>query len=458
MNLEGLRNRFPPQQLTTDPSLLSQYGRDWLTLWEGRPGAVVFPKSVEDVVYIVQWAGKGRVGLVPSGGRTGLSGGATALNGELAVSFEKMDRILEFNETEKTVVAESGVITRSLQEFALKKGCFFPVSFSAEGSSQIGGNIATNAGGVHVLRYGSMRGVVLGLEAVTGTGEILNLGRGLIKNATGYSLLHLFIGSEGTLGLITKAVIKLLSPPPKDPLVFLFSLENSASLLRLYNLFQNSLRPLAFEVFTDLALEHVINHSQMSFPLKERSPFYILMEVEELDRDTVLSLFERALGEGVVRDGTLSQSPSQARELWKFRENITEALSPHTPYKNDICVRVSRMTEFLEEAETCLKTHYPDFEVVWFGHIGDGNLHINILKPKSLKEERFTKQCEEVNDILFSLVKKYCGTVSAEHGVGLLKKPYLSYCRSPAEISLMRQIKRAFDPKGILNPGKIFDL
>ena len=457
LNLKDLAKHLTPDQITRDPSLLTLYGQDWLKQWKGKAGAVVFPKSTEDVVSIVNWAGKNKIKLIPSGGRTGLSGGATALNEELVISFDKMNQLSDFNPVEQTVTVEAGVVTQTLQEFARERDCFFPVSFAAEGSSQIGGNIATNAGGVHVLRYGSMRNSVLGLEVVTGAGKVLNLGRGLVKNATGYSLMHLFIGSEGTLGFITKALIKLLSPPPQNPLVFLFSVENISHIPQLYHHFKSRIKPLAFEVFTDKALNHVLESSRSVFPLENRSSFYILMEIEEPDKESAFSLFEKALEENLLQDGTLSQNETQARELWKLRENITESLSHHQPYKNDICVRTSVMASFLNEAEECLNKQYPEFEVIWFGHIGDGNLHINILKPKTLEKEIFLKQCEKASEILFSLVKKYQGTISAEHGIGLLKKPYLGYTRSEEEIALMKQIKQVFDPNGILNPGKIFD-
>ncbi|MCY4512501.1 MAG: FAD-binding oxidoreductase [Bdellovibrionales bacterium] len=458
MNLKELKFHLTPDQVVTDSDLLTLYGQDWLKQWNGKAGAVVFPKSTEDVVHIVNWAKSHKISLIPSGGRTGLSGGATALKGELVVSFDKMNHLSDFNPVEQTVLVEPGVVTQTLQEFALERDCFFPVSFAAEGSSQIGGNIATNAGGVHVIRYGTMRQSVLGLEVVTGEGKVLNLGRGLIKNATGYNLMNLFIGSEGTLGFITKALIKLLSPPPKDPLVFLFSVENKSHIPKLYQHFKTQIAPMAFEMFTDKALNHVMESSDAVFPLENRSPFYILMEIEESDKEKAFDLFEKALNDNLLQDGTLSQNQTQARELWKFRENITESLSEHQPYKNDICVRTSVMVEFLDEVEECLKKQYPEFEVIWFGHIGDGNLHINILKPKNLEKDSFLKQCEKASAILFSLVKKYQGTISAEHGIGLLKKPYLNYTRSEEEIELMKKIKRVFDPDGILNPGKIFDL
>lgn len=445
------------QIVSSDLSILKDYGRDWLKQWNGQAGLVLFPKKTQEVVHIVQWATKYNYSLIPSGGRTGLSGGSTALNKEVVVSFDKMNQIIDFNPFEQTLTVEAGVVTQQIQEFATSKNLCFPVSFASEGSSQIGGNVATNAGGVHVLRYGSTRNHIVGLEVVTGKGEVLNLGRGLIKNATGYDLKHLFIGSEGTLGFVTKIILKLVNPP-KNPQVFLLAVEKQQCILDLFKNFKTKIQPLAFEVFSDQALDYVLSHGSSNFPLESRHPFYILMEIEEADQDVALSIFEKALEKDQIKDGTLSQNSNQAKALWKLREDISESISSYHPYKNDICVRTSQMSDFLNQMDALLVKNYPDFKVVWFGHFGDGNLHINILKPETLEKEEFVKQCENVNDILFSLVQKFDGTISAEHGVGLLKKPYLSYSCSQEEIEIMKQIKKVFDPKGILNPGKIFDL
>ena len=454
-NIEELKF-LKQDQIEQDGNALSTYGQDWLKQWNGKAGLVLFPKSTEDVVQIVEWAKKNKYKLIPSGGRTGLSGGSAALNKEVVVSFDKMNKILDFNPWEQTVCVEAGAITQTVQEFAKEKELCFPVSFASEGSSQIGGNVATNAGGVHVLRYGSMRQHVLGLEVVTGDAKVLNLGKGLVKNATGYNLKDMFIGSEGTLGLITKVTLKLTNPP-KNPQVFLLAVEDQESILDLFKKFKTTIQPLAFEVFSDQAVDYVLNHSSEKFPLSARHPFYILIELEETEQDQALSIFEKAMEDGKIQDGILSQNSSQAKSLWKLREDISESISSHHPYKNDICVRTSQMSDFLNEMEALLEKHYPDFKVVWFGHFGDGNLHVNILKPESWDKEKFVKQCEKVNDILFSLVNKFQGTISAEHGVGLLKKPYLAYSRSEEEIESMKKIKKVFDPDGILNPGKIFD-
>lgn len=446
-----------PEQVKQDKTSLSLYGNDWLKQWDGQAGLVLFPKTTEDVVQIVLWARTQKCKLIPSGGRTGLSGGSTALHKEVVVSFDKMNRILDFKPSEQSVTVEAGLVTQTLQDFAQEKELYFPISFAAQGSSQIGGNVATNVGGVHVLRYGSMRQQVIGLEVVTGRGDVLNLGRGLIKNAAGYDLKNLFIGSEGTLGFITKITLKLIAPPD-NPQAFLLAINKQASFSHLLESFNKKIRPLAFEVFSDKAMDYVLPHSSLKFPLQARTPFYVLMELEERDQEKALAVFEEATEQGHIQDGIISQSDSQKKELWSLRENISEAISSHEPYKNDICVRTSQMSQFIEEMENLLQKHYPDFDQVWFGHFGDGNLHINILKPKNLTKKDFIQKCERVNGLLFALVQKFGGTISAEHGVGLLKKPYLSYSSSSQEIEIMKNLKKVFDPDNLMNVGKIFDL
>jgi FAD/FMN-containing dehydrogenase len=420
---------------------------------------VVFPKSIDETIELVRWAGANRVGLVPSGGRTGLSGGACALSGEVVVSFEKMNRILEFDLVDRTVRVEPGVITEQLQEYAKAKGFFYPVDFAARGSSQIGGNIATNAGGVKVLRYGSTREWVAGLKVVTGTGALLDLNKGLVKNATGFDLRHLMVGSEGTLGLVVEAEMRLTQAP--HPLrVLVLGVRDLDAIMRVYQEFRNRLPITAFEYFSDLALQTVIDHAHLAAPLASRHPHYVLIEVEQTDssiEEQTLNLFETCLENDWAQDGTMSQSETQARELWRLREDISEATAPFTPYKNDISVTISKVPEFLAKTDAILSKHYPDFRVVWFGHIGDGNMHINVLKPGGLGKDEFLKRCQHVNQLLFDVIEQLQGSVSAEHGVGLVKKSFLSRTRSTEEIELMRMIKRSFDPLGILNPGKIFD-
>ncbi len=457
-NLEKLKAIFPGDRLLTDEASLQQYGRDWTKHIEVRPSAIVFPLSTDDVVKLVTFARSEKIGLVPSGGRTGLSGGACALNGEIVVSFEKMNRILDYNELDRTARVEPGLITETLQNFAKEKAAYYPVDFAARGSSQIGGNIATNAGGVKVLRYGLTREWVTGLTVVTGAGEVLILNKGLVKNATGLDFRHLFIGSEGTLGFITEATMRLTSPP-KPLTVMILGIPDLASVMKVFNRFRATLPLTAFEFFSDIALKTVTEHTHLPKPLSEEYPNYLLIEVENTDASTensILEVFEACVGDGWVLDGAIAQSDAQARDFWRLREDISEATAAFSPYKNDVSVTVSKVPEFLEKTDAALKSGYPDFQVVWFGHIGDGNMHINILKPANLPKEEFLKRCQGVNIVLFDIIENLDGSISAEHGVGLVKKPYLTHTRSLPEVQLMKSVKAAFDPDGIMNPGKVF--
>lgn len=446
-------------RVLTNAADLEEYGRDWTKYLKPKPTAIVFPKSTDEVVRLVKWAREAKMALVPSGGRTGLSGGAAALNGEVVVSFEKMNKILEFDSLDQTVTCEAGVITETLQKFAEEKGLYYPVDFASRGSSHIGGNVATNAGGIKVLRYGLTRQWVAGLEVVTGTGEVLHLNNSLVKNATGLDLRHLMIGSEGILGFITKVTMHLARTPAPQAL-FVFGVKDLTAVMKIYHKFKQELPILAFEMFTDLALKHVLaHHKDLKSPFGERTPYYLLAEIEVLGDEVLekaMALFEQGMSEGWILDGIQAQTPQQARDLWRLREDISEATSPHTPYKNDISVRIAKVPEFLLEMDGILKKEYPQFEAVWFGHIGDGNLHINILKPKDMATDDFLKQCKKVDEVMFAMIEKFRGSVSAEHGVGLTKKPYLSHTRTQSEIALMRGIKKVFDPDGIINPGKIF--
>ncbi len=458
--MEALREFLESNQILTDAESLKEYGRDWTRYYEPKPRAIVFPKTTTEVQKIIQWARENKVSIVPSGGRTGLSGGAVAMKGEIVLSLQKLNKIISYNENDQSLVCEAGCITEEVQKFAKSKGAFFPVDFAARGSSQIGGNVATNVGGLNVVRYGLMRDWVAGLEVVTGTGEILHLNNGLIKNNTGYDLRHLFIGSEGTLGIITGVTLKLTTSPESTS-VIIVGLNDSKHVLDVYRKFRDVAQLTAFEMFTEDAVQYVLKaHTELAPPLQSPFAVYLLIEAESDTEDkvqTLLTSFEKCVEAGWVQDGVISQSEQQAENFWKYRDFISESLSPFTPYKNDVSVKISDITQFMVEAENALKKEYPSFKVVWFGHIGDGNLHVNILKPDNLEMADFVKKCQEADKILFGIIQKFKGSVSAEHGVGLSKKPFLRYTRSEEEISIMRQIKKVFDPDGILNPGKIFD-
>lgn len=445
-------------EIRTDADSLKIYGKDWTKHFTANPQGVAFPRTTEQIRDLVLWARKNKISLVPSGGRTGLSAGAYALNGEFVVSLEKMNKIIEFNKLDQTLRCEAGVITENVQKCALENGYFYPVDFAARGSSQIGGNVATNAGGIKVIRYGLTRQWVASLKVVTGTGEIIELNKSLVKNATGYDLRQLFIGSEGTLGIISEVTVSL-TKQPKDPVVFVLGTNDLQSIMQIYNRFKQQFVISAYEMFTDVALKYVVSQGHAQKPFETEVKYYVLIELEhESDAliEQAIELFTELSEENIVIDGTVSQSPKQAQELWKLRENITEATSHKQPYKNDVSVRVSRVPEFLVEVSALLKKEHPDFEVVWFGHVGDGNLHVNILKPDNLSSSEFVVRCKRVDEVLFQMIERLEGSISAEHGVGLVKKSFLHHTRSLAEIAFMKQIKSVFDPDNIMNPGKIF--
>lgn len=453
--LDVLRSTFSGR-LSTAAEDLNRYGVDWTRNFNVAPLAIAFPQSVADVVALVQVARSQKIALVPSGGRTGLSGGAVASQGEIVVSVERMNRILSFNAADRVVRCESGVITQSLQEYATQQGLFYPVDFASSGSSHIGGNIATNAGGIKVIRYGLTRDWVAGLKVVTGAGDVLELNHALVKNNTGYDFRHLFIGSEGTLGIIVEADIRLTRPPAHQS-VLVVGVSEFRAVLDVLGAFRDRLDLSAFEFFSELALQKVMARHGHTRPFATPSGFYALIELDEALNEQAMSIFESCVEKGWVVDGVMSQSQVQAKQLWRLREDISESLSHFTPYKNDISVRVPFIPAFLEQATALIHRAYPSFEVVWFGHIGDGNLHLNILKPANMAVPEFYQRCGKVSDELFDLIEAHHGSISAEHGVGLLKKPYLQHSRSASELALMRSIKRLFDPDNIMNPGKLID-
>ena len=454
----SLNDIFRSEQILTDQSDLEKYGKDWSQFGAPDPFVVVFPESTEQVQALVKLANQVPFALVPSGGRTGLSGGAMATNQEVVVSFEKMNKVLDFNAVDRQVHCQAGVITQQLQNLAADNQLFYPVDFASSGSSQIGGNIATNAGGIKVVRYGLTRSWVAGLKVVTGSGEILELNHGLVKNATGYDLRHLFIGSEGTLGFITEATMQLTNPP-KNLTVMVLGISDVASIMKTFQALKSVIEPTALELFSNDSVKIVCEHKGIPRPFETEAPYYLLVEFEndtEATESLVLETFEQCSGEGWVLDGVMSQSEQQAKTLWRLREDISESISHYSPYKNDLAVKVSNIPAFLERLDTLVDEHYPQFKVLWYGHIGDGNLHLNILKPTDMEHDVFVATCTKVNPHIFQLVKDLDGSISAEHGVGTLKRDYLAYSRSKPEIAYMQSLKAMFDPNGIMNPGKIF--
>jgi FAD/FMN-containing dehydrogenase len=452
-----LQAACPDLRVVTDEAVLTSHGCDWTRFRRPAPSAVVFPDSVRQVQALVACAASRRIPLVPSGGRTGLSGGSVAAQGEVVVSFDRMRRVLDFDPIDRTLTVEAGVVTAAVQALARENDLYYPVSFASEGTSQIGGNVATNAGGIRVLRYGLTRDRVAGLKVVTGRGEVLDFNRGLVKNASGYDLRHLFIGSEGTLGLVVEATLRLMDPPLPSK-VLLLGMGGVEDLMNIFEVLRKDLNLTAFEFLTDRALHHVCAAQGLPAPLDTPCPLYVVAEFDcpsSTEEDTAMAAFEYCAERGWLLDGVISQSGRQAAELWRYREGISEAISHFPPYKNDLSVTVSRVPEFLQRMNALANEICPDFEVVWYGHIGDGNLHMNILKPAKMDLAAFEARAHEISEKTYALTQAIGGSISAEHGIGLLKQPWLNRVRSAEEIEIMRGLKRVFDPAGIFNPGKL---
>lgn len=453
--LEALAG-FPSDFASNDADDLATYGRDATRVVPPAPSLLTRPRSTDEVASLLKLCDAHRVPVVPSGGRTGLAGGAVAARGEVVLSLERMRAMAPVDLLGQTVRVEAGAVTEAVHRHCAEAGLFWPVDFASKGSSQVGGNIATNAGGVRVIRYGLTRQWVLGLTVVTATGEVLELNGALEKNNTGVDLRQLFIGSEGTLGVITGATLKLTRLPPPAH-VFLFAVDSLRAVLALFEEARRGPFTLcAFEFFTDACSRRLERHRGLRPPFDAPASHYVLLEAEApTSPDAWLAgLFERAL----VRDGTLAADRAQAHRLWDLREGISESLSATgLPHKNDIALPIAGLGAFCDELETLLAGRYPGWELCLFGHIGDGNLHVNVMKPDAMSRDDFFARTHDVDADLMALVRAHHGSVSAEHGIGLLKRDWLGHSRSPTEVRLMRQLKGVLDPRGILNPKKLFD-
>jgi FAD/FMN-containing dehydrogenase len=457
----AIQSDFPADFMSREPGDLTTYGKDWTKVHAPNPSAIVFPRTTEEVARLAKLCSQHKIAIVPSGGRTGLSGGAIAANGEVVVSFVKMNRMGEVDTLAQTVRVQAGAVTEAVHHHCAPSGLTWPIDFASKGSSHVGGNIATNAGGVKVIHYGMTRNWVLGLQVVTMNGDILELNGALEKNNTGTDLRQLFIGSEGTLGIVTEAILKL-TRLPKNLDVFFFAVDDMTAVLRLFHEARHApFSLMAFETLTHNCLEAVEEHLKLKSPFAKRYGAYVLMEVERADSSNAQEVLDAWLADlfekGLVHDGTLAQSPREARDLWSLREGTPESIYQRgLLHKNDISLPLPALEPFVGEMYEMFSRHQ-GLEVYLFGHIGDGNLHVNTLKPAAMDKDAFLAVCAETDRDLYGIIRKYQGSISAEHGIGLLKKKWLSYSRAPAEIALLRGIKQVLDPQGLLNPGKIFD-
>jgi FAD/FMN-containing dehydrogenase len=450
----------------TDPGDIAPHLIEQRGLYKGESALVLKPGGVEEVSQILTLANETGTPVVPQGGNTGLTGAQVPLDGAVVVSLARMNRVREVDLAGGTMVVESGVVLQKVQEAADEAGLMFPLSLAAEGSCQIGGNLSTNAGGTAVLAYGNTRQLCLGLEVVLPTGEIWNGLRRLKKDNTGYDLRDLFIGAEGTLGIITAAVLKL-SPKPKGRQTVLVGIDDPATALKLFRMAEDACGPAltGFEIMPRIAIEFVVKHNEgLRDPLAEAHPWYVLFEIssgrsEDAAREMMESLFVTAYEDGLIRDAVASESEAQRTELWLIRESISDSQKPEGgSIKHDISVPVARVPEFLDAADAAVHARMPEARIVAFGHLGDGNIHYNISQPVGADKAEYLSHWREMNAIVHGIVLELGGSISAEHGIGQLKRDELAAIRQPIEIDLMRRIKRAFDPAGIMNPEKVISL
>jgi len=431
-------------------------------LYKGEALAVVRPRDAEEVAFVVRECAKAGAPIVPQGGNTGLVGGGVPYGG-VVLSLARLDRIREVDAVNATITVEAGCILKSVQQAADQAGYFFPLSLASEGSCRIGGNLATNAGGTAVLRYGNMRELTLGLEVVLADGRIWNGLKGLRKDNTGYDLRDLFIGSEGTLGIITAAVLKLF-PKPHARVTAFIGCPSPHHALKLFGRLREGAgdQLTAFEYMPDFGLEIVLKHRPASIrPLSERYHSYALIELSSPQKDGDLqgrleTVLGSALEEGLIEDATIGASEAQSQALWALREDLSEVQRLEGgSIKHDVAVPVSRVAEFIEAATKACEAKMPGIRVCAFGHFGDGNIHFNLSQPPGMDKGAYLAQWERFNRIVHDIVHHMNGSISAEHGIGLIKRDELKLYKDPVAIDLMHALKRTLDPQNILNPGKV---
>ena len=462
--IETLAAIVGAQNVITDAETMHPYLGDWRGRYRGAARCVVRPGTTAEVSAIVRACSAAGVAMLPQGGNTSHCGasipdksGKTVL-----ISLSRLNKVRAVDAANNTITVEAGCVLQNLQEAALAVDRLFPLSLAAEGSCQIGGNLSTNAGGVQVLRYGNARELVLGLEVVLPDGEVWNGLRGLRKDNTGYDLKQLFIGAEGTLGIITAAVVKLF-PLPRSTATAWLAIASPQAAIGLLNGLQAAFGAMltACELVSDISLGMVLKHIPGAQAPLEKSPWYLLVELsgsgeEAALRDALATFLEPALESGEISDAVLAQSVDQAKRLWNLRESISEAQKIEGfSIKHDISVPVSRIPEFLERAGSALQHAWPGIRIVAFGHVGDGNLHYNQSKPEAGENAAFIAAQPQVNEMVHDIVHQLGGSISAEHGIGQLKREEILRYKSPLEMQMMRTIKQAFDPRGLMNPGKV---
>jgi FAD/FMN-containing dehydrogenase len=456
--LDRLKDLVGPHGFSDDPDELAPHLTEWRNRFVGKTALLLKPANTDEVAAVVRICAENDIGIVPQGGNTGLVGGQIPRpDGEdLLLSLQRMHEIRVVDPIDNSMTVEAGCTLAVAQQAAAEANRLLPLSLAAEGTSQIGGNLSTNAGGVHVLRYGNARDSVLGVEVVMPDGNVWNGLRALRKDNTGYDLKHLFIGAEGTLGIITAAVLKLYPRPHQVETIFA-SVENPDKVLALLSLARDMTGDavMAFEMMARFALDLVTRHIPgTSNPLSEPAPWYVLTELT-VARDVAEAFLEAAMKQELILDAVMAGTAAQAHELWKLRESISESQKHEGgSIKHDISVPVSHIPAFVREGLAAAEHLIPGIRPVPFGHVGDGNLHFNFSQPVAMDKEAYLARWQDLNRVVHDIVHAHGGSISAEHGIGVLKREEIRRYKSPIELDLMRRIKQALDPKGIMNPGK----
>jgi len=463
--LQACRNAIGASYVLTDAGDTAAYLTDQRGRFTGRALAVLKPGNTEEVAAIVRLCQQYQTPIVPQGGNTGLVLGSVPDTSGRAIvlSLVRLNHIRAVDPLNNTMTVQSGCILQHIQQAAASAARLFPLSLAAEGSCTIGGNLSTNAGGTGVLRYGNTRELCLGLEVVTAQGDIMSSLRGLRKDNTGYDLRDLFIGAEGTLGIITAAVLKLY-PQPKAQVTALVALPNAEQALALLSLAQSHCGAAltGFELMSAFCLDLVVKHfPQQRRPFAQRHAQYVLLEMSDSESEAhATGLFEAlivaALEQELIADAVVASSIAQSKALWQLRESISMAQAHEGKnIKHDISVPISRIAEFIRVTDVLLQQAAPDCRMVTFGHLGDGNLHYNVSPPPNVADAAFIAQQSDINRVVHDSVDRFGGSISAEHGLGALKREEIQRYKSPVELQLMRTIKQALDPAGLMNPGKV---
>jgi FAD/FMN-containing dehydrogenase len=446
---------------STDPDVLAPHLEEWRGIYHGKTSIMVSPRDSAQVAAIVRACAESGTGLVPQGGNTGLCAGAipSSAGDEVLLSLSRLNTIRSVSSQDFSLVAEAGCLLAQVQAAAAEVGRIFPLSLAAEGSCQIGGNLSTDAGGINVLRYGTARNLVLGLEVVLADGSIWDGLRALRKDTAGYNLKQLFIGAEGTLGIITAATLRLY-PTVNNVRTAMVAIPSAAAAVALLSLLRQELADGidAFELIAARALRFVLRHIPGSrAPFDTEYPWYVLIEASHpSEADALERVLVRAMERSMALDAVIAKNAAEAQQLWRLRHSISEAQKLEgASLKHDVSVPVGDVGVFIEAAEDAIRQVMADARMVAFGHVGDGNVHLNVSQPKGLVADRFLEQREEFARTLYDLTASFAGSISAEHGIGQAKRGYLAEYRSPVELSLMRKIKAALDPRNILNPGKV---